>query len=133
MSIDRIKRINELLRRVLTQAMYDLIDPDELDHAIVTIRSVQATRDLHQAKVKVSVLGHEDERETILSILKRHRCEMQSYINREMTMRYTPKLQFILDNSVEKGDHVLDILHKMEIEEQPEQDSEQPVPEDSQI
>lgn len=117
MSIDRITRINELMRRVLTQALYNLIGPDEIDHAAVTIRTVKVTRDLHQAKVGVSILGHEQERDRILSTLKRYRREMQATINREMHMRYTPRLTFVLDTSVEKGDHVLDILHKLEAEE----------------
>ncbi len=119
MSIDRITRVNELMRRVLTQALYDLIGADEIDHAAVTIRSVEVTRDLHQARVRVSILGHEDERPKLLAVLKRYRREMQTTINSEMTLRYTPRLNFVLDTSVEKGDHVLDILHRLEADEQP--------------
>lgn len=118
MSIDRIARVNELMRRVLGQSLYDLIDPDEIDHAAVTIRAVEVTRDLHQAKVRVSILGHEEERPHIMAILKRYRREMQATINREMSIRFTPRLQFILDDSVEKGDHVLDILNQIEQEDQ---------------
>ena len=124
MSIDRIKRVNELLKRVLTQGMYDLIGSDELDHAAVTIRTVEVTRDLHQAKVGVSILGHETDRNKLLSVMKRHRREMQSYINREMTLRFTPRLNFVLDDSVERGDRVLDLLHKMEVDDQPVADQE---------
>ncbi len=125
MSIDRIKRVNELLKRVLTQGMYDLIGSDELDHAAVTIRTVEVTRDLHQAKVGVSILGHETDRNKLLSVMKRHRREMQSYINREMTLRFTPRLNFVLDDSVERGDRVLDLLHKMEVDDQPVADQEE--------
>jgi ribosome-binding factor A len=40
---------------------------------------------------------------------------LQSIINRDLTLKYTPRLRFVLDGSVAKGDHVLDILSHLDI------------------
>ena len=53
----------------------------------------------------------------MLQMIRNHRAEIQRLINKDLTLKYTPRLHFELDLSLEKGDHVLDILMKMENEE----------------
>jgi ribosome-binding factor A len=65
--------------------------------------------------VSVSIFAPEDERGTILRKLARKADELQSIINRDLSLKYTPRLRFVLDGSVEKGDHVLDILSHLDI------------------
>jgi len=67
--------------------------------------------------VLVSIRDHADEREQMLSILKRHRKEIQDGINRNLTLKYTPRLTFVLDTSLEKGDNMLFLLSRLEEEE----------------
>ncbi len=114
MSIDRLARVNELLRREIGGALYHVLKDYEVDLAAVTITHVITTRNLRSARVLVSIRDHRGERDRIISRLRRHRAEIQAIINRNMTLKYTPKLMFALDPSVEKGDHILDILQKME-------------------
>ena len=52
----------------------------------------------------------------MLGLLRHRRGEIQRLINRDLVLKYTPRLAFELDGSIERGDHVLDILMRMERE-----------------
>jgi ribosome-binding factor A len=116
MKQDRMSRVNELLRREIGMALFHVIRERELDLAAVTVTHVITSPNLRNARVFVSVLGHEAERDRILSVLKRHRVEMQAIINKNIKMKYTPCLSFALDQSIERGDRVLGVLMKLEEE-----------------
>jgi tRNA pseudouridine55 synthase len=103
MSIDRLARVNELLRREIGGALYHVLKDYEVDLAAVTITHVITTRNLRSARVLVSIRDHRGERDRIISRLRRHRAEIQAIINRNMTLKYTPKLMFALDPSVERA------------------------------
>jgi ribosome-binding factor A len=115
MSINRLERVNALMRRAIGEALYKVFAGDPIDLASITVTHVETARNLRNATVSVSILGHEDERGTILRKLAKKADALQSIINRELTLKYTPRLRFTLDGSVEKGDHVLDVLSKLDI------------------
>ena len=123
MSIDRLERVNALLRRAIGEALYKVFAGDTIDLASVTITHVVTARNLRNATVSVSILGHENERGAILRKLAGKADALQSIINRELTLKYTPRLRFSLDGSIEKGDHVLDVLSKLDIPEGDEEES----------
>jgi len=114
MSVKRIDRINSLLRREIGEALYHVFDGESLDLAAVTVTEVDCAPNLRTAKVKISVYGHDNERTRVISKISKKAKELQSIINRDLTLKYTPRLQFKLDLSVEKGDHVLDILNRID-------------------
>ena len=124
MSIDRMKRVDEMIRREISQIMYRLVEESELDRAAVTVTRVETARNLRTSRVYVSIRDHEDEREQMLSVFKRHRIEMQAHLNRVLNLKYTPKLIFRLDGSVEQGDRVLDVLLHLDEELPPPSDVE---------
>lgn len=115
MSIDRLERVNALLRREIGEALYKVFAGDPIDLATITITRVQTARNLRTATVSVSVFGHESGRGQILRKLANKARELQSMINRDLTLKYTPRLRFELDGSVEKGDHVLDVLSHLDV------------------
>jgi len=117
MSVDRLERVNALLRRSIGEALFKVFAGDPIDLASVTVTHVVTARNLRNATVSVSILGHENERGVILRKLAGKADALQSIINRELTLKYTPRLRFMLDSSVEKGDHVLDVLSKLDIPE----------------
>jgi ribosome-binding factor A len=116
MSVKRIDRINSLLRREIGGALYHVFAGETFDLAAITITEVDCAPNLRTAKVMVSVFGHDNERTRMISKLSGKTRELQSIINKDLTMKYTPRLQFKLDLSVEKGDHVLDILHHIDVQ-----------------
>jgi len=75
---------------------------------------VITSRNLRNARVLVSIRDHQKMRKSILGMLAKHRAEIQSRINKDLSLKFTPRLVFELDPSLEKGDKVLTILSKLE-------------------
>lgn len=116
MSTDRLTRVNELLKREIGMALFHVLNDAEADLSTITVTSVQASTNLRNAKVMVSVRDTDEKRRRVMSVLENHRAEFQKIINKNMKLKYTPRLNFELDMSVEKGDHVLRVLFELEHE-----------------
>lgn len=113
MSVDRLERVNSLLRREIAEALPAVMLNAGVDCAAFTVTQVRVARNLRNATVSVSILGHERERQAMLRKLAQRHAAFQHLINRDMRLKYTPVLQFTLDESLEKGDHVLDVLSRL--------------------
>src|SRR5437764_9778695 len=106
----RMRRINEVLREVIGSAISaDLKDPRI---GFVTVTSVETSPDLRAAKVYVSVLGDEEEREATLSGLRSSHGVIQSRIAAETRMKRTPTLTFHYDDTIEKASRVSELLEQ---------------------
>jgi ribosome-binding factor A len=116
MATDRIKRVNELLRREIGESLFRVIKPSEADLSAITVTHVIVGRDLRTARVLVSIRDNDDQKEKILALLQRCRPQIQRNINRDLLLKYTPRLAFELDDSIAKGDAMLALLMKMEEE-----------------
>ncbi|MDR0993325.1 MAG: 30S ribosome-binding factor RbfA [Verrucomicrobiota bacterium] len=114
MKADRITRVNELIRRELGLQLYRVVNRPDFNPAAVTFTHVLTSVDLRSSRVLASVLGDLPEQERMLRILKLHRVDFQKAIRDHIVLRYTPHLHFVLDHSVEQGDHVLQLLNQME-------------------
>ena len=97
---ERMRRVNEALRHVLSEALPELKDPRI---GFVTVTGVATSPDLRHATVFVSVLGNERRRERTLSGLAAAHGVLQSRIARELRLKRTPQLTFEYDPSVERG------------------------------
>jgi ribosome-binding factor A len=95
-----MRRVNEALREVLSEAVGDLKDPRI---GFVTVTGVRASADLRQATVYVSVLGSERKRDKTLAGLTSSRAVLQSRVNRELHLKRTPQLTFQYDQTPEEG------------------------------
>ncbi len=118
MSTDRIIRVNELLRREIAEALFHVLNEANLDLSAITITRVIASRNLRHARVLVSIRDNENRRAGILGVMAKHRVEIQTLINKDLSLKFTPRLIFELDPSLEKGDRVLSLLSKLEIEQE---------------
>src|SRR4051794_18175892 len=107
MSSDRMRRVNEAVREVLSDAVKLLKDPRV---GFVTVTSVETSPDLRHAKVFVSVLGSEDEREDTLAGLRSSRTIIQSAIAKQTRMKRTPTITFHYDSTVEQGVRISRLL-----------------------
>lgn len=117
MSSARIIRINELLKREIATDIPRLFAGNKFDTGSITITRVETSQDLREAKVHVSIFGHEEERVGMIRFLNKRRKEIQQRMSRHVILKYTPVLQFKLDESIESGDRVLSILANLEIPE----------------
>lgn len=126
MSIDRLTRVNELMKREIGEALFHISADEELDLSAITVTNVSTSSDLRNARVMVSIRDHKSERADILNSLTKMRGKIQKIINKNMTLKYTPCLTFELDNSVEKGDQVLGIIKEIESQMGIDEDTGQP-------
>jgi ribosome-binding factor A len=97
---ERMRRVNEALREVLSESVPDLKDPRI---GFVTVTGVDTSPDLRRATVYVSVLGSERKRRATLKGLESSRGILQGRVNDELRLKRTPQLLFEYDPTVERG------------------------------
>jgi ribosome-binding factor A len=103
-----MRRINEVLREVVGATISTELNDPRI--GFVTVTSVETSPDLRTAKVFVSVLGSEEEREATLAGLRSSHGVIQSRIAAETRMKRTPKLAFHYDSTVEQGVRISHLL-----------------------
>ncbi len=111
MPSNRINRINDEIQRELALQLRGLKDPRI--SGMVSITRVDATNDLRYARVYVSVLDKNQEKE-VLKGLKSASGFLRRELGRALQLRYTPELQFIGDDSIQRGAHILELLRREE-------------------
>jgi ribosome-binding factor A len=97
---DRMRRINESVRQVLSEAVPELKDPRI---GFVTVTGVDTTPDLQHARVFVSVFGSERKQKETLDALAGAHGVLQARLGRALRMKRTPQLVFEYDRTVEEG------------------------------
>jgi ribosome-binding factor A len=97
---ERMRRVNESLRQVLSEALLELKDPRI---GFVTVTGVKTSPDLRQAVVYVSVFGNEKKRSSSMTGLDAAHGVLQARLSRELRMKRTPLLTFEYDHTVEHG------------------------------
>src|SRR5680860_504675 len=108
MATSRMRRVNGVIKEVLGSSIStDLQDPRI---GFVTVTAVDTSADLRHARVHVSVLGTEQEREETLAGLRSAHGLLQSAINSELRLKRTPALTFVYDDSVERADRITRML-----------------------
>ncbi|MBO2526926.1 MAG: 30S ribosome-binding factor RbfA [Clostridiales bacterium] len=115
MASNRIGRINEEIQRELADLLRELKDP-RVHKTMLSITRVETTPDLRYAKVYVSLLDKEFTKETLAG-LKSSAGFLRCELGRSLQLRYTPELQWQADDSITHGAHILDILSKLDISE----------------
>jgi ribosome-binding factor A len=100
MPSDRMRRVNQAVRQVLSEALPELKDPRI---GFVTVTGVETSPDLRQARVYVSVLGSERKRERSIAGLEAAHGVLQARLAAELRLKRTPQLSFEYDPTVERG------------------------------
>lgn len=114
MAVDRLERINSLLKRVIAESIFTVMQGDSVAPGLFTVTGVSCGKDLRDATVRVSVFGDDDTRRKAIGHLRHNARKFQAIVNREVRMKFTPRLNFVLDLSLEKGDEVLAILDRLQ-------------------
>ena len=118
MPSNRIGRINEEIKRELSDQLRRLKDPRVSQVGMVSITRVDTTSDLRYARIYVSTLDKSQERE-VLKGLKSAAGFLRRELGRSLQLRYTPELQFLADDSIQHGAHILELLHRVEEQDAP--------------
>ena len=113
MSSNRIGRINEEIQRELSGQLRHLKDPRVSQVGMVSITRVDTTGDLRYARIYISALDKSQEKE-VLKGLKSAAGFLRRELGRSLQLRYTPELQFVADDSIQHGAHILEVLRQVE-------------------
>ena len=101
MASDRMRRIDQVMREVIGSTIASELEDPRI--GFVTVTAVDTSPDLRSARVYVSVLGDEDEREATLAALRSSHGILQAAIARRARIKYTPKLSFHYDEGPERA------------------------------
>ncbi|MCI7473925.1 MAG: 30S ribosome-binding factor RbfA [Clostridiales bacterium] len=112
MASNRIGRINEEIQRELATLIRTVKDPRV--HGLVSITGVDTTSDLRYSKIYVSVLDKSDVSEVVKG-LKSAGGYLRRELGAALKLRYTPELQFVEDDSIGQGAHILSMLRNPEV------------------
>ncbi|MBU3665634.1 MAG: 30S ribosome-binding factor RbfA [Chthoniobacterales bacterium] len=106
----RLARVAEILKRELSMIILREVPADG---ALITVNAVDVSPDLRNATVHVGILGTAAQQRAALERLEHHRPVLQAECAKRVVLKFTPHLQFKLDESVERGTRVLDILDEI--------------------
>lgn len=120
MSMQRLNRISEELKKEISMIiMNELKDPRI--SAMCSIVSVETTPDLKYAKVYVSIFGSKEEKENTLKGLKNASGFIRRKLGDVMKIRYLPEIHFVMDESIEHGAKIAEILNEINKKEEGKQ------------
>jgi ribosome-binding factor A len=107
----RPERVSELIRKIVAEFLTgDVRDPRI---GFVTVTGVEASPDLTHAKVRVSVMGTDEERDKSLEGLASAARFLRAQLAKELTLRVTPELHFELDRGLEHAQHIDRVLKQL--------------------
>ena len=112
MASNRIGRINEEIQRELSALIRTLKDPRVSATGMVSITRVDTTGDLRYSRIYISALDKSQEKD-ILKGLKSAAGYLRRELGAALRLRYTPELQFIADDSIQYGAHILGLIHEV--------------------
>ena len=112
MSVNRINRINEEVKKEVSAIIRELKDPRISE--MTSVVAVDVTKDMRWCKVFISVLGDKNQQEDTIKGLKSAAGFVRREIGSRLALRYTPELVFTLDHSIEHGAHINGILQDIQ-------------------
>jgi len=108
----RVLRVRELLKREIGEAIRRELP---VEHAgLISVNDVDLSGDLRLATVFISILGSPEQQRTGIAQLHKNRTRIQGLIAKAVILKYTPQLRFVVDDSIARGNRVLDIIAELE-------------------
>ena len=108
----RLQRVRELLKREIGEAVRREFHVNEA--GLITVNDVDVAGDLKSATVFISILGNPEQQKRGFQMLTEHRIRIQGLVARAVVLKYTPSLRFVFDDSIVRGNRVLQIIEELE-------------------
>ena len=112
----RVERVAALIRREVSELLVNGIRDERVHQGMVSVTNVEVAGDLQHCRIRVSVLGSEEERQQVLEGLKAASSYVKGELGRRLKMRRTPEVVFQIDRGLERGTTVLGLLNRLEEE-----------------
>jgi ribosome-binding factor A len=116
--------VRELLKRAIGEAIRREVPIDQ--GGLVTVNDVEIGGDLRAAKVFIGILGSPEQQRTGLALIQKNRVRIQGLVAKSVILKYTPQLRFVVDDSVARGNRVMDIIAELDREHPIEPQEEVP-------
>jgi ribosome-binding factor A len=108
----RHERVRELLIHAVGEVIRKELSIEET--GLVNVNDVVLSGDMHSAVVFVSILGDEAQHKKGMAALRKKRKHLQSLVAQTVVLKYSPALRFEFDQSVERGNRVLQLIEELE-------------------
>jgi ribosome-binding factor A len=105
-------RVRELLKRAIGEAIRREFPVEST--GLVTVNDVEPSGDLKSATVFISIFGGADQQKRGLELLMQNRSRIQDLMARSVVLKYTPVLRFVIDESIVRGNRVMQIIEELE-------------------
>lgn len=117
----RLARVNELIKREIGTYLSTRYRSESVRW---TITSVDVSADLRNASVGYSVLGEELHAREAQLFFRKHAGEIRKVVSKQVILKYSPRLQFVRDLGIERGNRVMEILDELDSGNLPNDDAE---------
>jgi ribosome-binding factor A len=107
----RHERVRELLRRAIGEAIRREFHVSDV--GLITVNDIEMGGDLKSAVVFITILGNADQQKRGLQVLEQNRIRIQGLVAKSVVLKFTPTLKFIVDDSIVRGNRVLQILDEL--------------------
>ena len=108
----RHERVRELLKRAIGEAIRREFPVNDV--GLITVNDIDVGGDLRSAVVFITILGNATQQKQGLQVLEQNRIRLQGLVAKSVVLKYTPTLKFIVDDSIVRGNRVLQILDELE-------------------
>jgi ribosome-binding factor A len=112
MSSHRHLRVRELLKREIGEAVRREIPVEQA--GLITVNDVELAGDLRVATAFVSILGSPEQQRTGIAQLRKNQKRIQGLVAKAVILKYTPQVRFVVDDSIARGNKVLEIIAELE-------------------
>jgi len=116
----RIERVNNLIRREISELLQRQVKDPRLGN-FITVTGVSVSTDLKYAKIFVSCISSEEEKQEMLHALVAASGFFRNELARHLRLRRIPELSFQWDDSIERGAHLLDLIDQVSTDSSPDQ------------
>lgn len=108
----RLERVRELLKRAIGEAIRREFNVNDV--GLISVNDVDCAGDLKTATVFISILGTADQQKRGLAKVTEQRARIQELMAKAVVLKYTPVLKFVVDDSLVRGNRVMQILDELE-------------------
>jgi ribosome-binding factor A len=108
----RLERVRELLKREVGEVLRRELPISEV--GLVTVNEVGLANDLRSATIFVGVIGTGEQRKRAAAFLEKESKRIQTIVGHAVILKYTPQLKFVVDEAIERGNRVLEIIDEIE-------------------
>ncbi len=109
----RAQRLSEELKREVSDILRNGVKDPRVTTDLLSITQVRTSKDLSYAKIYVSLLGSEDEKQNTLEGLERAKGFIKRELGGRLKLRGVPEISFLVDDSIEYSSHINQLLKKV--------------------